>query len=580
MASSSESPKEQRSEHDGVFTEASIRSDEFGLFTVGYASFASFEDAREFVALKQRQRELRDGVVWLERFTDRMQAALDEARAALLDVTERAAATQARDGFDPDSTETQLLVSSLATSLRLSERSVENGIHTASFHADSFPNAVKLWRAGEIHAQHMRVFGRVSEGLDVELVPEFEQRLLEQLRAQDGRLRTPAQLRRMATRIKRQLQTAPSREQADRAAEDRGVWTEQQECGMTHLIIKTTPVLAEAAHDRLRQVFKLRDRKDIRTMAQFISDAAMSLLVTGTTGDNDRIVNADATQVVYDDKHPRAGEPVDECDLPAAFRGEAASDAAGNAGLGVEIGAGIIARVSITMPATLLATGATGDGEPFAELAGGILIDDRTALQLAGGAKSWTRIFTDPVTGVAVSADTYEPTASLRRLITARDQSCRFPGCNRPASRTEHDHTVDWQYGGKTTPENLACLCKQHHMLKHKLGPNHGLRVRQTKPGHLEWFGPGGEVHTIAPDPVPTWQPAPRERTAHARASTAMLEPGQVTMPPGNRPKWARDPRDRHPYLSHRTHEDLEPPDSGPRHENDLLDDNGNPFWF
>lgn len=576
----------RRSEGDGYFTEKSIKTDEDGRFTVGYASFETFADARRFVELKQRQNTLRDSAVWLQRFVDRTQAALDSALGDLASVTEELSETQVRDGYDPEDTEHELLVTSLAAALRLSERSVAKELSAACAHAEYFPKAAALWRAGTMHVQHVRVFDHVSESLATDLLPVFEELLLDQLYAADGRLRTPAQLRRVANRIKRQLQSSPTREQVAKAAEDRGIWTEQQECGMTHLIIKTTPVLAEAGYDRLRQIFQLRERGDVRTMSQFMSDAAMALLVTGATSDNDRVVNADRNGIVVDESWLLSPDNPDFGDFATATGAGATGAGVGQTGLagrtdldiGIGIGVGVIAKVSITMPATLLATGKTAGGAPHAELPNGVMIDDETALRLAAGAASWTRIFTHPVTGVAVTADTYVPTASLRKLINARDQNCRFPGCTRPAQRGEQDHTIDWQYGGKTTPGNLACLCKHHHALKHKLGPNHGWRVRQIQPGHLEWFGPGGEVHSVPPDPVPTWMPPPHPAAVPSRNPGRMRTTGlfedSITMPPEQVPK-ARNPRDRHPFLDRKTYREHEPeePDDGPHGEFDLLPD-------
>ncbi|WP_293697621.1 HNH endonuclease signature motif containing protein, partial [uncultured Agrococcus sp.] len=174
--------------------------------------------------------------------------------------------------------------------------------------------------------------------------------------------------------------------------------------------------------------------------------------------------------------------------------------------------AGISARVTVTMPATLLTNGRTLDGHPGPELPDGTLIDDNTALLLAAGATSWNRLFTDPVTGVAITADVYQPTASLRRLIIGRDQTCRFPGCNRPATNADLDHTIDWQYGGETTPGNLAALCRRHHVVKHRDGPRTGWTVQQTKPGELLWLGPQGNLHRVKPEPVPTAISPPEEQ--------------------------------------------------------------------
>ena len=159
----------------------------------------------------------------------------------------------------------------------------------------------------------------------------------------------------------------------------------------------------------------------------------------------------------------------------------------------------IKAEVVVTMPATML----TGEEAGQAELPAGTLVDDDTALMLAGSVSSWTRLFTHPVTGVAVTADVYAPTAALRRFIVHRDRTCRFPGCARIAKHADVDHTKDWQHGGKTTPDNLACLCRHHHTLKHRLGPDEGWKVRQLEPGVLEWTDPQGQIGTTEPPPVP-----------------------------------------------------------------------------
>jgi hypothetical protein len=57
--------------------------------------------------------------------------------------------------------------------------------------------------------------------------------------------------------------------------------------------------------------------------------------------------------------------------------------------------------------------------------------------------------------------------APLRRAITARDQRCRFPGCDMPPAYTEAHHVQPWQDGGPTEPQNLVLLCGWHHHRVH-----------------------------------------------------------------------------------------------------------------
>ncbi len=45
-----------------------------------------------------------------------------------------------------------------------------------------------------------------------------------------------------------------------------------------------------------------------------------------------------------------------------------------------------------------------------------------------------------------------------RRALSARDGSCRWPGCDRPASWTAAHHVVHWVHGGTTDLDNLILL--------------------------------------------------------------------------------------------------------------------------
>ena len=54
----------------------------------------------------------------------------------------------------------------------------------------------------------------------------------------------------------------------------------------------------------------------------------------------------------------------------------------------------------------------------------------------------------------------------LRRFLEARDRTCVFPGCHRPASRTDKDHRIPWP-AGATSAVNGQCLCRHHHRAKH-----------------------------------------------------------------------------------------------------------------
>ncbi len=90
----------------------------------------------------------------------------------------------------------------------------------------------------------------------------------------------------------------------------------------------------------------------------------------------------------------------------------------------------------------------------------------------------------------------YRPSPSLREYVVARDQTCRSPGCRRPAWRGDLDHTVPYECGGETCACNLGGLCRTHHRLKQMAG----WRLRQLRPGVFEWSTPAGRRYEQAPD--------------------------------------------------------------------------------
>ena len=61
------------------------------------------------------------------------------------------------------------------------------------------------------------------------------------------------------------------------------------------------------------------------------------------------------------------------------------------------------------------------------------------------------------------------PDARLRRLLIARDRTCRFPGCGAVRYLHAH-HVVHWADGGPTDLDNLVLLCGFHHHLVHDDG--------------------------------------------------------------------------------------------------------------
>jgi len=126
--------------------------------------------------------------------------------------------------------------------------------------------------------------------------------------------------------------------------------------------------------------------------------------------------------------------------------------------------------------------------------------------------------------------DGYRPSAALDRFVRARDLTCRFPGCDRPAISADIDHTVPWPQG-PTHAGNTKCYCRKHHLLKTFWD---GWSDSQTPDGTVAVTTPTGHTYTTAPLSAllfPSWRtttpppdPAavPPVPSRHARRSMMM----------------------------------------------------------
>lgn len=97
--------------------------------------------------------------------------------------------------------------------------------------------------------------------------------------------------------------------------------------------------------------------------------------------------------------------------------------------------------------------------------------------------------------GDALPEPGYRPSRALADFIRCRDLTCRFPGCDRPATATDIDHTIAYGDGGQTHASNLKCLCRLHHLLK----TFWGWRDKQLPDGTIIWTAPAGQTYVTTP---------------------------------------------------------------------------------
>jgi hypothetical protein len=407
-------------------------------------------------------RERVDRVVEIRRHLSRLQALERRELAALTAGVE--AHLPAGVGTGEREWAHRSLLAELSVACRVSRPTMAGRVGEAGLIAHAFPATLNALEEGRIEAGHVRVIAQHGALIDDDQArTRYEELVLARAaEVTPGRLAGFAQL--TAARV-----GEVSFEDRHRAArEGRCVRLRTGEDGMSEISLYVATVLATPIWDRLTHQAEAIHRHN--------NDAA--------SGEGD---GADASGGAVAD--PRTFDQLRAdlaCELLLTGQPSGDPDAPHRAGIGIR------AEVSVVIPVLSL-LGRSGD-PALIPGQGPIGLDD--ACRLAADAPELLRILTHPVTGMVLNVDSYRPSRRLRQYLEARDGRCRFPTCNRNPRRTELDHTFDWHYGGKTTPENLECLCKGDHRLKHQTP----WRVRQVSPGVLEWTSPQGRTITDHPN--------------------------------------------------------------------------------
>ena len=128
---------------------------------------------------------------------------------------------------------------------------------------------------------------------------------------------------------------------------------------------------------------------------------------------------------------------------------------------------------------------------PTAVLLGGGVLPGAIARRAATGAT--ISVIVHP--GQAPPEPHYRPSHKLAEFVRCRDQTCRYPGCTKPATTADIDHTIPYPYG-PTAASNLKCLCREHHLLKTFWN---GWHDEQLPDGTVIWTTPDGRTHTTRP---------------------------------------------------------------------------------
>jgi hypothetical protein len=137
------------------------------------------------------------------------------------------------------------------------------------------------------------------------------------------------------------------------------------------------------------------------------------------------------------------------------------------------------------------------------ELAGYGPITASAARLHADVAATWHRLITDPLGQLLDHRRrSYHPPPALAAHVQARDVTCRWPGCHRPARQCHLDHREPWPHG-PTSSSNLGPLCAFDHHLKHRSGwVVEGARAGEH-PATVHWTSRTGRTYTKHPHRYP-----------------------------------------------------------------------------
>ncbi len=430
-------------------------------------------------------------------------ASMHAARDGLLALAGRLAVDIARQGDHPDGADMTIrtVAAEIGAVQRVSDRTVERRISQASWLVDGFPAVWQAQGAGRVSAAHAAVIVEAGGHLtDAGDRAAFAAAVLPIAEAE-----SPNRLRPLARRIAERFQPRSIDERHRAARDRRRVWSVDAEDGMGDLHIHTSATLAHGMMDRLSKMAHAireenrraaRDAKvagdvtfepDERTVDEIRADLLVDLVLTGAPTGHDTTdgllgeiraeveVTVPVTSLIRDDAAD------DHLDDDIAGAGDGSGDHA--TGVADELAARF--RAASRIPA---------------ELDGIVPIDAATARALAGNAVGWNRVLTHPITGAVLAVDRYRPNKDLRRLLKARDQRCRFPGCRIAARKCDLDHNHSASTGGATCDENLAAFCRRHHMLKH----SSPWQVTPRPGGVLEWTSPTGRTYVDRPPPPHT----------------------------------------------------------------------------
>ena len=357
----------------------------------------------------------------------------------------------------------------VATALRLSPNTAQLRIDVARTLSNYLPETCSALSSGEISSAHANLIAKetadaINRGVSPDILPLIESEALAH-----SEFHTAAQVGRKIRTLFAQYAPEVLEEVVAIARETRNVRIYPEGDGMTNVIALLPAEDAQTLYLAINTMVDLtdnRNKRDSQINVQSKNNGEIAPIIDDRTIDMKR---ADALAQIASDFLGRSTGEFTPHRRPVSV------------------------NVTVDLP-TLL-----GLANNPGELEGHGPIPASIARQLAADGK-WRKFVTDPLTGnlLDMGRDSYLPSQYLVDFLTARDRTCRFPGCSQPARLGDIDHARSWEEGGETKPSNLGFLCRRHHRLK----THGGWKLKSFEDGSCEWISPEGKNFFVPARPM------------------------------------------------------------------------------
>ena len=350
----------------------------------------------------------------------------------------------------------------VATALRLSPNTAQIRIDAARTLSNHLPATCDALSRGEISSAHAALIARetadaLSRGVSPDILPSIESKALAH-----SEFHTAAQVAKKLKVLFAQYAPETLEERFESARETRSVRIYPEGDGMSTLIALLPAEDAQTIHLAISAQIEIDTSsggtEDLRSIDMKRADALTAIATNYLCHNSNQIKNQ---------KRP------------------------------------ISINVTVDLPTLLGLTDNPGELDGYGPIPASL------ARKLAADGK-WRKFVTDPLTGnlLDMGRNQYLPSQHLVDFLTARDRTCRFPGCSQPARLGDIDHAQSWEDGGETNPANLGFLCRRHHRLK----THGGWKLKSFPDGSCQWISPYGREIFVPARPIDQNAAAPNER--------------------------------------------------------------------